>query len=763
MALLTLQNQRRPSAWLLGPALVAFVLFGMGHRDLFWSVLCVVGVLSSYVTGLYVKWPRWRDGFRVLLVLGAGYAIGYFYFLVVMNEAAALPFIPRFWFGPWFYVPTAITASLLLVWLWHVPFYPKGRSWAVYGLSGWIVLCSGQFLHPSALFVSILMFYCITLLLAMLLAGLSHEAHGQLWGPRRRQLLFFLFWSALVGLGTWSAIRGLHVLDQNMARLIGEILRVPAYSGQLGANRSMQLRRRQQIRLSPVLVATMAREGQGKGRGRPGYMRTRVLTRYVHGRWLTPPSLMPFLKGHRRKEGLRFQLAAPASASTKYVIKPFLTLGGPVLLGYGTTHIDTRFGVSCKRTSARTLDCGPAHWMNSYHLSRRKQKRLPFGTGEATFSVRPKLAHSRKRSRRRKMPAGLRRYLMALKKRRDARRKREQKSLKEVLDLLRPLALKVTGADKDKPLRAAQALQSYFRRHYTYSLSVRLALKGDPTVDFVLNKRPAYCQYFASGMVLMMRALGHKARVASGFVTKEYNVYTKQWLIRQRDAHAWTEVFDPTNARWVAFDATPPANLAPMKSHPLFGAFEQVRTWMGVRWREFISSMREFRLQEWLSEFGAEWAEFLLKPTTWAWVIGLILLWWSLRNRLWLLALLRQLWELLERRDAVKEGVSVSQVPLHLQVKLTLQQLLDAWGASVSPIRAEETIEAYLLRLETLTSKSQLPAPSTSEWKRLLTLYNDLRFCPTPPGDPEPLLEELKELAQGLLPEVSSEHKTPSM
>src|SRR5687768_6035287 len=58
-------------------------------------------------------------------------------------------------------------------------------------------------------------------------------------------------------------------------------------------------------------------------------------------------------------------------------------------------------------------------------------------------------------------------------------------------------------------------------------------------------------------MVLLLRALDIPARVVGGFVVGEYHPLIGQWIVRQRDAHAWTEVFDAASGRWVAFDATP--------------------------------------------------------------------------------------------------------------------------------------------------------------------------------------------------------------
>jgi hypothetical protein len=148
-----------------------------------------------------------------------------------------------------------------------------------------------------------------------------------------------------------------------------------------------------------------------------------------------------------------------------------------------------------------------------------------------------------------------------------------------VLSQLRPLARQITGAETSHALATAQKIQQHFRQHFSYSLDVKLSPELDPIVDFIRHRRPAYCEYFASGMALMLRALGIPARVVGGFLVREYNGWRQQWIVRQRDAHAWVEVYDDMGQRWIGFDATPAFRQEQFSHTGLAGFWDQSRAW----------------------------------------------------------------------------------------------------------------------------------------------------------------------------------------
>jgi transglutaminase-like putative cysteine protease len=130
-------------------------------------------------------------------------------------------------------------------------------------------------------------------------------------------------------------------------------------------------------------------------------------------------------------------------------------------------------------------------------------------------------------------------------------------ALPEALEAeLRPLAEALTREART-PREKARMLEAYFHDHFEYSLYVDLRGEGSPLAVLVREKRAAYCTYFASAMAALLRTLDVPARVVGGFAPEDRNPLTGATLVRERDAHAWVEVFLADEGRFVAFDPTP--------------------------------------------------------------------------------------------------------------------------------------------------------------------------------------------------------------
>jgi transglutaminase-like putative cysteine protease len=101
------------------------------------------------------------------------------------------------------------------------------------------------------------------------------------------------------------------------------------------------------------------------------------------------------------------------------------------------------------------------------------------------------------------------------------------------------------------------ALTSWLQSHYRYSLQLGHVLPGVDAVDqFLFVDRKGYCEQFATAATLMLRSLGIPARLATGYSTGTYDPVLNQSIVRERDAHAWVEVFFP-NDGWVPVDPSP--------------------------------------------------------------------------------------------------------------------------------------------------------------------------------------------------------------
>jgi transglutaminase-like putative cysteine protease len=106
-----------------------------------------------------------------------------------------------------------------------------------------------------------------------------------------------------------------------------------------------------------------------------------------------------------------------------------------------------------------------------------------------------------------------------------------------------------------------RSVQNYLRREYIYD--ERPPRRDYPLAAFLFRDKVGYCQHFSGAMALMLRILGIPARVAAGFTPGSYNADTKEYRVRDLDAHSWVEVWF-TGVGWVPFDPTP--SVAPADS-----------------------------------------------------------------------------------------------------------------------------------------------------------------------------------------------------
>ena len=119
-------------------------------------------------------------------------------------------------------------------------------------------------------------------------------------------------------------------------------------------------------------------------------------------------------------------------------------------------------------------------------------------------------------------------------------------------------------------LQLANQLEDWFGNGLEYEYSLGGAPQGEKALlDFICRKesRIGHCEFYASAMVLILRALGHPARVAVGFAPGPLpetadSRSLPRWEVNTGHAHAWVEVFFD-ELGWVSFDPTPPARFAP--------------------------------------------------------------------------------------------------------------------------------------------------------------------------------------------------------
>ncbi len=121
---------------------------------------------------------------------------------------------------------------------------------------------------------------------------------------------------------------------------------------------------------------------------------------------------------------------------------------------------------------------------------------------------------------------------------------------------------KALRAASTSDLDYAQSLLKKFRQEeYYYTLSPPTL--GDNAVDeFLFVTRRGFCEHFASAFTVLMRAANIPARVVTGYQGGEYNTLGEYLLVRQSDAHAWSEIW-LDDAGWTRIDPT--AAIAPQR------------------------------------------------------------------------------------------------------------------------------------------------------------------------------------------------------
>ena len=103
--------------------------------------------------------------------------------------------------------------------------------------------------------------------------------------------------------------------------------------------------------------------------------------------------------------------------------------------------------------------------------------------------------------------------------------------------------------------RVARGLALFRDAPFRYSLRPPKPA-GDPVDGFLFTTRAGFCEHFASAFATLMRAADVPARIVSGYQGGAYSSLGHYWVVRQRDAHAWAEVWLPARGGWVRVDPT---------------------------------------------------------------------------------------------------------------------------------------------------------------------------------------------------------------
>jgi transglutaminase-like putative cysteine protease len=197
-----------------------------------------------------------------------------------------------------------------------------------------------------------------------------------------------------------------------------------------------------------------------------------------------------------------------------------------------------------------------------------------------------------------------------------------------------------------------QALDMFRTEKFVYTLNPP-RLDRDPVDGFLFETRRGFCEHYAGSFVFLMRAAGIPARVVTGYQGGTVNPLDNYMIIRQSDAHAWSEVWLHGRG-WVRVDPTAAVSPSRIESGlsqlptgepvPLLargGDSWMARLYLGWdainnRWNQWVLGYNQERQMQLLQGIlGNKLTMYGLASATIA-AIGLLLLalsWSVLRNR----------------------------------------------------------------------------------------------------------------------------------
>ena len=102
---------------------------------------------------------------------------------------------------------------------------------------------------------------------------------------------------------------------------------------------------------------------------------------------------------------------------------------------------------------------------------------------------------------------------------------------------------------------ASNVLQHFNQNEFIYTLQPPLLASEAPVDEFMFESRRGFCGHYASSFATIMRSAGIPARIVVGYLGGEHNPRSNQIVVRQSDAHAWTEIWQQGRG-WFRVDPT---------------------------------------------------------------------------------------------------------------------------------------------------------------------------------------------------------------
>ena len=176
-------------------------------------------------------------------------------------------------------------------------------------------------------------------------------------------------------------------------------------------------------------------------------------------------------------------------------------------------------------------------------------------------------------------------------------------------------------------------LRRFNRDDYGYTLSPP-EVGSDAVDDFLFVTRRGFCEHYSGAFVFLMRAAGIPARIVTGYMGGEINPASGTMIVRQSDAHAWTEVW--LDGMWQRVDPT--AAIAPERIERGLSAalpagervpFLSRAEWSWLREIDWRIDAVNHNWQKWVIGFNADRQKSMFSELGWPspkpWQIGALI------------------------------------------------------------------------------------------------------------------------------------------
>lgn len=175
-------------------------------------------------------------------------------------------------------------------------------------------------------------------------------------------------------------------------------------------------------------------------------------------------------------------------------------------------------------------------------------------------------------------------------------------------------------------------LMKFHNEEFFYTLEPP-PLGRNPVDQFLFDTRQGFCEHYASAFAVMMRSVGIPARIVLGYQGGELNPMGGHLIVRQADAHAWTEVW-LKDVGWHRVDPTAavaPERIDQGRSESMFdgaGAawglsapsallYQLTLTWdvLNTKWNELVLGYgpeNQNKFMQWLGMDDPDWRKMML-------------------------------------------------------------------------------------------------------------------------------------------------------